>query len=168
MLEGGECKIITGTRMSVLFKTWAPNQEPLICKLWRLDKSSVKTTVSPEKVKSYSSFISLMPCLDAFSLCFKSTLHWLERVQWTCNSSLCPRAFHRGTALRGCPSTLCKQTHSEHFVKELSESTTNLWNETAALVLQLPGLKSLFHKTLLCRELCKDSVMSYLKQNSLF
>lgn len=79
MLEGGECKIITVTRMSVLFKTWAPNQQGLICKLHVLDKSSVKTIVSPEKVKSYPGFISLMPCLDVFSLCFKTRLHRLER-----------------------------------------------------------------------------------------
>lgn len=52
MLEAGEGKIITVTRMSVLFKAQAPNQQALICKLQMLDKSSAKTTVSPEKVKS--------------------------------------------------------------------------------------------------------------------
>lgn len=122
MLEGGECKIITATRTSVLFKTWAPNQQALICKLQMLDKSSVKTTVSPEKVKSYSSFISLMPCLDVFSLGLKSSLRWLERG--SVNSQLIPLsgAFHGGTALRLQTST----NHSESFEKEPSESTTNL------------------------------------------
>lgn len=146
---GGECQIITVTRTSILFKTWAPNQQALICKLQMLDRSSVKTTVSPQKVKSYSSFISLMPCLYVFSLCFKSTLYWLEKG--SVNLQLIPlsRGFPRRRNTEAAPPHSANNNHSEYFVKEPSESTTNLWNRTAALVQRALGPKSLLNKTLL-------------------
>lgn len=121
MLVGGECKIITVTRISVLLKTWAPNQQALIRKLRMLDTSSLKTTVSSEKVKSYPSFISLIACLEVFSLCSKTHYTGLKGVQGTYSSSLWARAVCGGAALRGCPSTpqtkplraLCQGEHNK-------------------------------------------------------